>query len=370
MDMKTLSNHKSPQECPDDKTLQEDLESIVFSEIPFEMMDGKTVLVTGATGLVGTSVIRALLCIARLKSYNIKILGMIRNENKAISIYGPLMERANFRVVVGDINNPIRLDEEIDYIIHCASVTASSIMVNKPVETLMTSVIGTKNILDLAKQKKCRSVVYISSMEMYGTFEFSNHYIHENEVGFIDPLSIRSNYPESKRLCENMCVAYLKEYGIPIKIARLAQTFGAGILEGEDRVFAQFAKSVLNNQDIILHTSGESEGNYCYTRDMVKGVFTILLKGIDGEAYNVVNPSAHTTIKNMAKLVAEEVADGKIQVLFDIPNKELYGYAPNIKMKLSADKLMGLGWVPEIGLKEAYERMIQSMRSQKSWWRK
>ena len=158
-----------------------------------------------------------------------------------------------------------------------------------------------------------------------------------------------------------MCVAYLKEYGVPVKIARLAQTFGAGILPNENRVFAQFAKSVIHGENIILHTKGLSEGNYCYTRDCMTGLLTILLKGKDGEAYNVSNPNSHATIVDMAKMVAHKIAKGNIEVLFDIPETNTFGYAADTKMKLSSNKLQKLGWNPEIGLEEAYKRMIEDM---------
>ena len=146
------------------------------------------------------------------------------------------------------------------------------------------------------------------------------------------------------------------------KIARLAQTFGAGILPGENRVFAQFARSAMNGEDIVLHTKGLSEGNYCYTRDAVLGLLTILLEGENGEAYNVANPDSHTTIADMAQMVCEKIGDGKIKVVFDIPESNTYGYAADTKMKLNSDKLQSLGWKPEIGLEEAYRRLIESMK--------
>lgn len=133
-------------------------------------------------------------------------------------------------------------------------------------------------------------------MEMYGSFAEANNNVTETELGYINPLAVRSNYPESKRLCENMCVAFWSEYGVPVKIARLSQTFGAGILSGENRVFAQFARSAIEGKDIVLHTRGLSEGNYCYTRDTIMGLFLILIKGENAEAYNVTNPETHTTI--------------------------------------------------------------------------
>lgn len=339
-----------------DNVLKEDLQYIADYNLPYKKLKGTTVLVTGATGLIGTSLVRALLAIG-----DIKVIAFVRNEEKAKKIYKDFSESSLF-FHVADIVGRIEIDEPIDYIFHCASVTTSKIMIEKPVETLLISVEGTKNILELARKQKCKSVVYISSMEVYGAFEESEE-VTEKDLGYIDNLKIRSNYPESKRLCENMCVAYNAEYNVPIKIARLAQTFGAGILPGENRVFAQFARSAIKGEDIILHTKGLSEGNYCYTRDCVTGLLTILLKGENAEAYNVSNPETHITIAEMAKMVCEEFTEGKNKVIFDIPEENSFGYAADTKMKLSSEKLQTLGWKPEIGLKEAYRRLILSMET-------
>lgn len=335
------------------RSLMEDLEYIAHYDLPFEELKGSTVLVTGATGLIGVSIVRALLAIG-----DIKVLAFVRNEEKARKIF---MENVSLKFVVGDIIMPIQIDRNVDYIFHCASVTTSKVMVEKPVETLLTSVEGTRNILDFAKEKQCKSVVYISSMEMYGSFSDLDHDVKESDLGYVDPLKVRSNYPESKRFCENMCVCYMAEYGVPVKIARLAQTFGAGILPEENRVFAQLARSAINGENIVLHTKGLSEGNYCYIRDCMTGLFTILLKGKNGEAYNVSNPATHTTIADMAQMVAERIADGKIKVIFDIPKTNTFGYAPDTKMKLNSEKLQSLGWKPVVGLEEAYVRMIADM---------
>lgn len=146
-----------------------------------------------------------------------------------------------------------------------------------------------------ARKKKATTFLYISSMEVYGDMG-GDVWATEDKFGFINPLSVRSDYPESKRMCENMCIAYSAEYGVNVKIARLAQTFGPGILPWEKRVFAQFAQAVIDEKDIILHTKGESEENYCYLADMAVGIFTILLRGENKNAYNVVNEQTHCTI--------------------------------------------------------------------------
>lgn len=211
---------------------------------------------------------------------------------------------------------------------------------------------------NLARKKHVEAFVYVSSMEVYGVFSNLGRDVTEEDMGFIDPLSVRSNYPESKRLCENMCVAYYQEYAVPVRIARLAQTFGAGILPGENRVFAQFVRSVMNGNDIVLHTQGKSEGNYCYTTDAVRGLLVIALKGMDGEAYNVSNPQTHTTIADMARMVASEFGQGKCKVVFDIPETNEFGYAADTKMRLSSEKLQRPGWKPDVGLVEAYRRLL------------
>lgn len=334
--------------------LQEDLEFVARYNLPYEQLKGKTILVTGATGLIGVSLVRALLAIG-----DIGVIALVRNIDKAKRIFGESVD-SSLKLYVADVINEIYIEDSVDYIFHCASITASKTMVEKPVETLLTSIEGTKNILNLAREKKCISVVYISSMEMYGAFNVSKE-IRETDLGFVDNLKVRSNYPESKRLCENMCIAYFTEFGVPVKIARLAQTFGAGILPGENRVFAQFARSALSNRNIVLHTKGQSEGNYCYTRDCITGLLTILLKGKDAEAYNVSNPETHTTIAEMASLVADKVAEGRIKVVFDIPEDNSFGYAADTKMKLNSDKLQKLGWRPKVGLEEAYRRMMNDM---------
>ena len=334
--------------------LEEDLRYISNFDLPFEKMKGKRVLVTGATGLIGVSIVRSLLAIG-----DIEVIAFVRNQEKAKNIYGDLIGDS-LKLYISNIVDEIKMADTIDYIFHCASITTSKLMIEKPVETIMTSLEGTKNVLNFAREKECESIVYISSMEVYGAFNESK-VIKEEDMGFINPLKVRSNYPECKRMCENMCISYFYEYGVPVKIARLAQTFGAGILPGENRIFAQFAKSVIEGKDIILHTEGKSEGNYCYTRDCMTGLLTILLKGKNGEAYNVSNPETHTNIAGMAELVAKKISKNKIKVIYEIPEANIFGYANDTKMKLNSDKLQNLGWYPSVGLEESYIRMIDDM---------
>lgn len=202
-------------------------------------------------------------------------------------------------------------------------------------------------------------MVYVSSMEVYGQPNL-NRKITESDLGRLDLTNPRSCYPEGKRMCECMATSYASQYNVNVKIARLAQTFGAGILPGENRVFAQFAKSTVKGNDIILHTQGKSEGNYVYTADAIKAILILLLKGNRGQAYNVVNESSHTTIKNMAEMVIKNFGKKSQKVIIEIPAVNM-GYAPDIHMKLSGAKLRQLGWKPTFDLVDSYQRMINYM---------
>lgn len=350
-----------------DSVLMEDLQIIARSDIPVSDLCGRTVLVTGATGLVGANLVRALLAVNQYRYTDIQVLALVRNPEKADRLLG---QDPNLRLVeadlTGNISEAFSDVDRIDYIFHAAAVTGSKMMVQEPVRTIHTSIDGTDNVLRLAREKHCRGMVYLSSMEVYGDvgkYKTDTSDVGEEDIGYLDPLNVRSDYPESKRMCENLCVAYAAQYGVPVKIARLAQTFGAGILPGEGRVFAQFAESVIRGGDIVLHTMGLSEGNYCYLRDTIRALLILAVRGKDGQAYNIANEESHTTIAAMAQMVCEKIAGGRIHVVFDIPEGNEYGYAADAHMRLSASKMRALGWEPEVGLEESYRRLIASMRT-------
>ena len=354
------------KECEFDAVLQEDLELSAAWLSRFEPLRDASVLITGATGLLGSQLFRTLACYNRQYGAGLQLILLVRSREKAESLFGELANRVDVRIVTGDIAEPwtdrFPAALSADYILHTAGVTASKTMVERPVETIETALLGTMRMLELARVKQCRGMVYVSSMEVYGVVN-SDAPVTEEQLGYLDVLKVRSNYPESKRMCENLCVAYASEYALPVRIARLAQTFGAGVLPRENRVFAQFARSALRGEDIVLHTKGLSEGNYCYTRDTVRGILTILLRGEDGQAYNVANEASHTTIAGMAKMVAEEIAGGAIALRYEIPEENIYGYAPDTHLKLSSARLRALGWQPEVSLKDAYLRMMASMKN-------
>ncbi len=336
--------------------LKQDFDLIKNSNfIEWNKLENSTFLITGATGLVGSMIVKALL----KSNKSITVLALVRNIEKAKSTFAHELSNPQLKFLVADITQPFEIKEKIDYIIHGASITASKLMVSNPVETLMTAIKGTTNILEIAKLHNVKSAVYLSSMEAFGITDPKKSLIKESDLGYIDILNPRSSYSEGKRICECICAAFRSQHNVPVKIARLAQTFGAGVPESDTRVFAQFAKSAINGEDIVLRTKGEAFGNYCYTADVITALLCLLTKGENGQAYTVVNEETTMRIREMAQLVAKEISNGKCKVVFDIPeNSSALGYAPDSTMHLSSEKLRTLGWKPNYNLKDMYQRMI------------
>lgn len=342
--------------------LVEDFKKIAESELTMEDFRNKSFVITGATGLIGSLMVRFLLFANKEYGLKAKVMPVVRNQEKARKIFEE-WDTGELSYIVADLTkDKVEVEGACDYIIHAAAVTASKQMVSDPVGTIRTAIDGTQKMLDLAVEKKVKAFVYISSMEIYGQPKAEGK-TAEKDLGYVDIGTVRSCYPEGKRMCECLCTAYASQYGVPVMSARLAQTFGAGILPTENRVFAQFARSVAERKDIVLHTTGESEGNYVYTADAIRAILTLLLKGKAGEAYNIANEESHSTIRGMAEMVTHEIAGDQISVVIDIPEDSAsLGYAPPVKMQLDAAKMRGLGWNPEVSLKDSYQRMLRWMQ--------
>lgn len=346
-----------------DPVLKEDLEDLA-AFCHRQNLSGKTFFITGATGLIGSQIGRALLLSNKLYGDNIQVAAFVRNKEKAEHLYAGLSE--GLTIVAGDIAEHPDFCDNVDYIIHTASPTGSKYFVSHPVETIHAAIDGTDNMLRFAREKQATSFLYLSSLEVYGTPDPDQDTMPETGHGYIDSTSVRSSYSEGKRIVECLCASYAREYGVPAKIARLAQTFGPGVRYNDGRVFAEFARCVIENKDISLHTQGRTVRNYCYTRDAVKGLLTVLLHGNTGEAYNIANPETACSIREMADLTASLNPNGSTHVCIDIPDDvSKFGYNPEMVIRLDPSKLEKLGWKAEIGIKEMFERLIASMKAEK-----
>ena len=326
---------------------------------------GKTVLITGATGLIGQTLTRVLLQYGAGEGpeKKIHVIACVRDREKADRLFEGFAS-GNLTYLVCDIASlhAKKADRKVDYMIHAASQTSSRAFVEQPVETIFTAVNGTRSALEFARQNEVRCFVYLSTMEVYGA-PVDDEKIDEKHGTNLDTMQPRSCYPESKRLCEVLCASWQKEYGVPVRVLRLTQTFGPGVRYDDGRVFAEFARCVIEGRDIVLKTEGLTCRSYLYTADAVSAILTVLLRGSDGEAYNAANEETYCSIREMADLAARECAEGKIKVRIEADrDPSVFGYAPTLHMNLDTSKLRALGWHPSCGLAESYRRMIKSMQ--------
>ncbi len=329
--------------------------------IDWGALDGSSVLVTGATGLIGSLCVRVLLERNRTGA-GITVYALVRNEDKARALFAEY-DDALLQFVVEDVCD-FSLDVACDYIIHAACPTASAFFASHPVETADAIVQGTRSVLAYARDHGCHSMVYISSMEVYGDGNKqpgTSRLLSESLTGQVDISSVRSCYPEGKRMAENYCVAFASEYGVDVKIARLAQTFGPGIPKNDGRLFAQIARAAMRGDDITLKTTGESTRMYAYTADAVAAIMTILIQGAPGVAYNVANPGTYSSVRQMAEMVLARFSHGKSRVVIDVDPTA--PYPPEHHLPLDVSRLSSLGWKPHVGLADMYERLIAYLES-------
>lgn len=338
------------------KILQEDIKEFVSTLALKENLRKSTFLITGATGLIGSTLIHCLLAL----NEGITIIAPLRNKEKALGKFVS-NELENIRLLECDLLTfNYATIGEIDYIVHCAAPTSSKYFVEHPVETFDIIYQGTKQLLDYAVQYPPKAMVFVSSLEVYGSISDDRVPVTEDLQGYINPLDVRSSYPMAKKAAETLCHLYAKEHGINVMIARLTQTNGAGVDNSDNRILVQFARLAAKNEDIVLHTKGESARPYCYTTDAISAILYILLKGEKGYAYNVANEDTYTSAKGLAEFIRANF-NSNIQVRIEL--NENMGYAPITKLKLSTERLKKLGWMPQYGLSEIIGKLIACIKN-------
>lgn len=330
---------------------KKDILQIFEQDLPWEKLSRANILVTGATGLIGGCLVETLMMNPK-RDYHIYASG--RNEERAKSRFRDFVDNPTFHFVKYDVMQPLQSDARFDYIIHAASNASPNFFAQKPVEVIKSNIDGVAHLMDYGLNHGMKRFLYVSSGEVYG--EGDGRVFTEDYSGYVDCAKPRSCYPSSKRAAETLCMSYAAEYGANVVIARPCHTYGPHFTEQDNRVYAQFIRNVLRGEDIVMKSTGEQFRSWCYVVDCVSALLHILLKGTNGEAYNIADAESNISIRELAETIAATC--GK-KVVIDIPDAdEKRGYNPVMKSVFSTEKLESLGWRPMIQISNGFKHSI------------
>lgn len=338
--------------------LKEDAQDILKQDISWDNLSGKRILVTGASGMLGSYISRTILQYRQQHGDDLTLYALVRNPQKL-----PEDIRDDVTVIRQSVTEPIHTDVAFDYIIHAASPASPLIMREDPVGTIAANTLGAYYTLELAARSNASGYLFISSREIYGQPYEDQREFTEDSYGFVDPLSPRSCYPEGKKAAETMCASFAQQYGLNTKVARLAHTYGPGMSVDDGRVQADFLRDVINSRDIIMKSEGKPIRTYTYISDAVAAIFRILLDS-DEMVYNISSPQSTVSIRELAETLAEAYADRGIKVVMQLPEETVNtGAAPFTLGILNSDKLHMLGWNPQYSLKDGLMRTVRYLEN-------
>ena len=341
------------------KIIDEDCEQIIQENDGLTELYDKTILITGASGMIGSYFVYTLMNLNENYDANIEIIPLIRNLNKLDSI---ITENTKVYPIIQDVTEKIKINKTIDYVIHTAGPASPKIMKVKPVETNFANTLGTANTLTFANNHDAKGYLFISSREIYGSPINNEKYFTEDSFGYVDHLIPRNGYAEGKKAAENMCISFKEEYDLNTKIVRLAHTYGPGMSVDDGRVQADFLKNIINNEDIILKSDGSSIRTYTYISDAVSAMFKILLNGKEN-VYNVSDERNEVSIKELAEIIVSIYPEKNLKLKFEIENNANEGYAPFKLGLLSSEKIRTeLNWNAKYSIKEGFKRTIEYLK--------
>ncbi len=340
---------------------EKDLAQILAAPVPWERFENATVLISGAYGFVVAYLVEALLYLNETRRAGVKVLAMVRSPEKAAKRFADYRGRSDLQFVYQDVCHPVSIDGPVDYIIHGASWASPSYYGGQPVGSLLPNVIGTRNLLDLAVVKKPKGFLFFSSAEIYGKVPVEYIPTPETYNGNVNTLEVRSCYAESKRMGETMCVAWHKEFGIPTTMARIFHTYGPGMALDDGRVFADFVSDIVHRRNIRLMSEGTHQRAFCYLADSTPALFKIMLEGQPGQAYNMGNDEAETSIRDLADIMVGLFPEWGLKVE-RTADQHREGYLRTAIDRACPDttRLRGLGWKPAVGVAEGFRRTVLS----------
>lgn len=348
----------------DNQVIIADMEEIYLRNLDWRKFDGTSVLITGATGMLASYLVYYFAYMAEIKKINVKIIAGVRDIQKAERCFGDLVEKNYFRVRVLDLLREIEFKEKIDYIIHTASLASPQHYAVRPIAVAEPNAIGTYYLLKAAELIGCKGFLFFSTGDVYGKVEGQAE-IFEDTEGYVDTLDIHSCYNESKRMGETWCRIFGYEKKVPVKIARIWHTYSPSMdWKNDPRVFSDFIRCVVEKKDITILSDGSATRTFCYITDAIAGFMYILLKGNDGEAYNVCNTNECHRIRDIARVIADLVPEQNMKVLYSKRDKK-DPYLENNAYKASVPqnkKLKSLGWECNVCCREGFARVLQAIR--------
>lgn len=335
-----------------------DIDELTSRDIPFEKLNNKTVMITGANGMLAYCFTLALMHLNIEKGYNIKVVALVRNVQKAKKKFEGFLSDGRFVLLGQDICTPIDYYGDVNYIFHAAGNASPYFIKNDPVGIIAANTQGTVNVLEFARNKSIENIVFASTREVYGKVD-GVEFISEDDMGVFDPLDARSCYPESKRMAETIFRSYNIQYGVPFTVTRIAHSYGPGMIIGNDgRVMADFISDTVAGRNIILKSDGLAERAFCYVTDAVAGIFLVMLKGEIGEAYNIANETEPMAIRNVAIMLSELFPEKGINVAYKHTDDS--SYCKYARVGLSTAKIEALGWQPKIKLIDGLRKTVLS----------
>jgi len=342
--------------------IREDIERIASAVLPWESLRNKTVLVTGGGGFLAGYLIKSLLTASRQRALNMRVVCIARRIRSVSARLSGCIGASDFVALEHDISRPLPEDfERADFIVHAASQASPKYYGVDPVGTLLANSTGTMYLLDHAVRSQAEKFLFFSSGEVYGVPIDGARLIGEEDYGYLDPMKVRSCYAESKRIGETMCAAWAQQHGLHTSVVRPFHTYGPGMALDDGRVFADFVADVVAGRDIVLKSDGLAQRPFCYVADATLGFLTVLLRGEKAQAYNIANPQAEVSMRDLATAIAGLFPERRVGVRFDIPDaSNVYLKSPIARACPSIAKLHALGWEPVVGIEEGFRRTIQS----------
>ena len=342
----------------------QELKNIIAEALPWERLSGKTILLSGATGMIGKCLLDLLMLRNAEVGSNIKVIALSRNESRARERFGAYWDNELFSYQPCDVNKEIPECGKIDYIIHAASNTHPLQYSEDSIGTITSNIIGTKNLLDYAVSHGAKQFCFVSSVEVYGENRGDVEKFDEKYLGYIDCNTLRAGYPESKRLGETLCNAYKQTYGLDFTIPRLSRIYGPTMLMSDTKAISQFIKKAAAGEDIVLKSEGTQKYSYTFVTDAVSGILYTMLCGESCEAYNVADAESDIMLKDLAGYLADAAG---VKVIFELPDeKERRGYSTATKAMLDASKLEAIGWKPRVHMAEGLKCTVEALKHSES----